>query len=293
MTTINPTDLPPQAFYRYMIGSIGPRPIAFASTIDAAGTVNLSPFSFFNMFGYNPPTLVFAPSRNRHGDKKHSLLNVEEVGEVVINIVNYAMVEQMSVTSAEFARGVNEFEKSGFTPIPSERVRPPRVAESPAAYECRVKQIIETGREPGAGSLVICEVLMAHFHDDIFTDNGLIDPHKIDLISRLGADWYVRANGNALFEVARPQVGIGHDQLPAEVQQSRIITGNDLGKLSGYKALPSPQEVADYQQSGILNDLLAEARDGCQYLPDLLHQRARQLLEKNQVREAWLTLLSG
>ncbi|GAB3490004.1 flavin reductase family protein [Spirosoma knui] len=292
MRTINPADLQPNEFYKFMIGTIGPRPIAFASTIDAEGNVNLSPFSFFNIFGYNPPTLVFAPSINRHGHKKHTLLNLEEVGEVVINIVNYAMVEQMSLASAEFERGINEFDKAGFTAVPSDRVRPPRVAESPAAYECVVRQIILTGGEkPGAGHLVICEVVMAHLHDDIFTENGAIDPHRLDLIGRMGGDWYARAHGDALFEVARPKAGIGVDQMPATIRTSAILTGNDLGKLGSFAALPTADEVDAFRVSGVLNELFDEARSGCQYLPDLLHLRAKQLLAENNVREAWLTLL--
>jgi flavin reductase (DIM6/NTAB) family NADH-FMN oxidoreductase RutF len=292
MKTINPADLQPNEFYRYMIGTIGPRPTAFASTIDAAGTVNLSPFSFFNVFGYNPPTLVFAPSINRQGQKKHTLLNLEEVGEVVINIVNYAMVEQMSLASAEFERGINEFDKSGFTAIPSDKVRPPRVAESPAAFECVVKQIIATGDGPGAGHLVICEVVMGHFHESIFNEKGAVDPHQLDLIGRMGGDWYCRANGDALFEVGRPQVGIGVDALPAGIRNSAILSGNDLGKLGSFSALPSADEVNAYRESGVLNPLVDEARNGCQYLPDLLHLRAKQLLAERNVKEAWLTLLA-
>lgn len=292
MKTINPADLQPNEFYRFMIGTIGPRPIAFASTVAANGVVNLSPFSFFNVFGYNPPTLVFAPSRNRHGHKKHTLLNLEDVGEVVINIVTYAMVEQMSLASAEFDQGIDEFDKAGFTALSSDRIRPPRVAESPAAFECVVKQIVHTGDGPGAGSLVICEVVMGHFHDTIFDVNGAIDPHQLDLVGRMGGDWYCRAHGDALFEVARPQVGIGVDQLPADVRNSAILSGNDLGKLGSFRALPTADEVKAYRESGALTELINEARHGCQYLPDLLHLSAKKLLTENKVKEAWLTLLT-
>jgi flavin reductase (DIM6/NTAB) family NADH-FMN oxidoreductase RutF len=289
-----------------MIGTIGPRPIAFASTIDTAGQVNLSPFSFFNIAGYNPPTLIFIPTINRHGHKKHTLLNLEEVSEVVINVVNYAMVEQMSLASAEFERGVNEFEKAGFTAIPSSRVRPPRVAESPASFECLVRQIIPTGKQsnspatdsnrdisdhPGAGYLVICEVVMAHFQEAIFDEKGIVNPHQLDLIGRMGADWYCRAHGDALFEVARPKVGIGIDQIPFPIRNSAILSGNDLGKLGSFPTLPTTNEVAAFRASGVLQPLFDEAQYGCQYLPDLLHLRAKQLLAQNNVREAWLTLL--
>jgi flavin reductase (DIM6/NTAB) family NADH-FMN oxidoreductase RutF len=296
--TINPADLQPNEFYRYMIGTIGPRPIAFASTIDAKGQVNLSPFSFFNVFGYNPPTLVFAPSINRHGHKKHTLLNLEEVGEVVINIVNYAMVEQVSLASAEFERDINEFDKAGFTAIPSDLVRPPRVAESPAAFECIVRQIIPTNERPahetpGAGYLVICEVVMAHIHDTIFNEAGAIDPHRLDLIGRMGGDWYARAHGDALFEVARPKIGIGIDQIPHSIRNSTILSGNDLGKLGSFIALPTAGEVSAFGASGQLKELIDEAHYGCQYLPDLLHLRAKQLLANNNVKDAWLTLLQA
>lgn len=295
MRTVNPADLAPNEFYRYMIGTVGPRPIAFASTVDAHGNINLSPFSFFNIAGYNPPTLIFIPTINRHGHKKHTLLNLEEVGEVVINIVNYAMVEQMSLTSAEFERGINEFEKGGFTAIPSDQVRPPRVAESPASYECLVRQIIPMNQRaadsPGAGHLVICEIVMAHFQEAIFDKKGLIDPHRIDLIGRMGADWYARAQGDAVFEVARPKVGIGVDTIPASIRNSTILSGNDLGKLGSFSTLPTPEEISAYKESGILNDVFDEARYGCQYLPDLLHLRAKKLLADNNVKEAWLTLL--
>lgn len=291
MKTVAANSLPPLEFYRYLIGAVGPRPIAFASTISREGHVNLSPYSFFNVVGSNPPMLMLSPNLNRRGEKKHTLLNLEETGEVVINVVNYSLVEQMSLASAEYDRHINEFQKAGFTEAPSTQVRPPRVAEAPAAFECVVRQIIPTGTEPGAGTLVLVEVLVAHFHDDIFTEKGLIDPRKIDLIGRMGADWYVRANGDALFEVARPKQGIGYDQLPAELRNSQILTGNDLGKLAGAEQLPTADEVRAYGETEALRTLANDAHTGCQYLPDVLHDRAHKLLAKNQVHEAWLSLL--
>lgn len=292
MQTIDPADLKPQEFYRLLNSAVAPRPIAFVSTVSAEGHVNLAPYSFFNVFGFNPPILVFSPSLNRHGHKKHSLLNVEEVPEVVINMVSHAMVEQTSLASAEFDRHVSEFTKAGFTEVPSERVRPPRVAESPVSFECLVRQLIPIGDSPGAGTLVVCEVILAHVNEVILTEKGTVDPHRIDLVGRLGADWYVRASHDALFEVARPQTGVGVDALPADVRNSAILTGNDLGKLGSATTLPSPDEVNAYRASGVLNDLFSEARNGCQYLPDLLHLRAKQLLAQNNVHEAWLTILS-
>lgn len=293
MKTIDPANVPAPDFYKLLTATIGPRPIAFASTIDAAGRVNLSPFSFFNVFGSNPPTLILSTAVTRQGTQKHTLQNVREVAEITISVVSYSMVEQMSLASAEFDKGVNEFVKAGFTERPSEAVRPPGVAEAPASFECVVKQIIETGTEPGAGNLLICEVVRGHFRDDIFDDKGIIDPHCVDLIGRLGGDWYCRASGDALFSLARPQVGIGVDQIPDAIRASNILTGNDLGKLGSFKALPSPEAIQQYRQSGVLNDTFDEARHGCQYLPDLLHLKAKQLLTENKVEEAWLTLLQG
>lgn len=296
MKTVNPSDLAPTDFYRLLNSSVAPRPIAFVSTISAEGHVNLAPYSFFNVFGFNPPILVFSPSRNRHGEKKHSLLNVEEVPEVVINVVNHRMVEQTSLASAEFDRHVSEFVKAGFTEIASDRVRPPRVAESPASFECIVRQLVPLGDSaghegPGAGTLVVCEVVMAHFHDSIFDPKGRIDPHQIDLVGRLGGDWYTRANEEALFEVARPRLGVGVDLLPRSVRDSTILTGNDLGKLGSLETMPSAEEAIAYRQSGTMNELFDEARNGCAYLPDLLHQRAKTLLAEGKTHEAWLVLL--
>lgn len=293
MKTIDPASLKPTEFYRLLNSSVAPRPIAFVSTISADGHVNLAPYSFFNIVGFNPPMLVFSPSRNRHGEKKHSLLNVEEVPEVVVNIVNHAMVEQTSLASAEFDRHVSEFTKAGFTEAPSERIKPPRVAESPAAYECLVRQLIPLGNGPGAGTMVVCEVILAHFHDSIFDATHQIDPQQIDLVGRLGADWYTRAQGDALFAVARPRLGVGVDALPHSVRNSPILTGNDLGRLGSQETMPSAEAVLAYRQSGVLNDLFAEAQTGCAYLPDLLHLRAKNLLADGKTHEAWLVLLQG
>jgi flavin reductase (DIM6/NTAB) family NADH-FMN oxidoreductase RutF len=293
INTIDPATLQPHEFYRLLNSAVAPRPIAFVSTVSADGHVNLAPYSFFNVFGFNPPILVFSPSRNRHGHKKHSLLNVEEVPEVVVNVVNHAMVEQTSLASSEYDRHVSEFTKAGFTEAASERVRPPRVAESPVSFECVVRQLVPVGDGPGAGTLVVCEVILAHVHDEILSEKGTVNPHRIDLVGRLGGDWYVRASHDALFEVARPQLGIGIDQLPDHVRTSAILTGNELGKLGSVPVLPQPDEVKAYRESGALTELFDEARYGCQYLPDLLHLRARKLLAENNVQEAWLTLLSS
>lgn len=290
MKTIDPADTDPRFFYKYMTSSVAPRPIALVSSMDASGRVNLSPFSFFNMVGIDPPVLVFAPNK-RAADKtnKHTALNTYEVPEVTINLVTHDMVHQISLASAEFERGVNEFEKSGLTPLPSVKVAPPRVRESPAQFECKVIDI----REHGSMVLIISEVVLAHFDAAILDANGLIDQRKTDWIARLGGDWYARATGNALFEVPRPQVGIGVDALPAPVRNSNILTGNDLGKLGSAKAFPSKDAIEQFALNPEMQKLFDEARYGCQYLPDLLHLRAHHLLAEDNVGDALLTLMQA
>lgn len=278
MKTIDPATLPAPEFYRYLTASVAPRPIAFASTIDRAGRVNLSPFSFFNVFGSNPGILVFSPVlRGRDGTAKDTLLNLQEVPEVVVNLVSYAMVEQTSLSSSEYERGVNEFVKAGFTEVPSERVKPPRVGESPVQLECRVRDIIEMN--PGAGgaaNLVIAEVLLAHVSDALLDERGFIDPRKTDWVGRLGGDFYVRASGPALFEVARPRRGIGIDQLPEAIRRSTVLTGNDLGKLGNVETLP---------------ELDVTTRLPPFASTDERHRYAQRLLAQNRIFEAWQALL--
>ncbi|MBI6117148.1 flavin reductase family protein [Salegentibacter maritimus] len=289
MLTIDPKEVSTGKLHRYLLGAIGPRPIAFASTIDAQGRPNLSPFSFFNVFGSNPPTLIFSPARRgRDNTVKHTYNNVKDIDEVVINIVNYDIVQQMSLSSTEYAEGVNEFEKAGFSMLKSELVRPFRVAESPVQFECKVKQVIETGQEGGAGNLVICEVLKMHINEHILDEDGFIDQHKIDLVARMGGNWYTRANPG-MFEVPKPlsSLGIGVDAIPAEIRESKILTGNDLGKLGNVEALPQRKQI---------NSFIAENKD----LADLvktsnkedIHTQAQLFLEKNNVDAAWKLLLA-
>lgn len=238
---IKPSEIKTAQFHAYLLGAIAPRPICFASTIDNAGNMNLSPFSFFNVFGSKPPIAIFSPARRvRDNTIKHTLENIYETKEVVINVVNYAMVQQMSLSSCEFPKGVNEFEKAGFTPVASEVIRPFRVKESPAQLECKVLEVKETGTEGGAGNLIICEVVMMHINDDVLNDNQQIDPHKIDLVARMGGDYYCRASGNAVFEVAKPnmQLGMGFDALPQNIKNSKVLTGNHLGQLANYTGIP-------------------------------------------------------
>ncbi len=296
MKTIGPKDLPLAEFHNALLTAIAPRPICFASTIDKDGNPNLSPFSFFNIFGSNPTRFIFSPARRvRDNTIKHTLENVIATKEVVINVVNYNMVQQMSLSSCEYPKGVNEFEKAGFTMLASEKVKPFRVMESPVQFECKVVDIIETGKEGGAGNLIIAEMLLMHISPDVLTADGKIDQNKIDLVGRLGSDWYVRASGKALFEVPKPakNLGIGFDQLPEGIKNSVVLTGNNLGMLANVEQLPDMDSVLIYQKmnkdlNGILNlDLSWEEKN------QLLHKLAHQLLLEGKVNEAWKTLLSS
>lgn len=288
MKTIDPAELGARPFYKYMTAAVAPRPIALASTVDAAGNVNLSPFSFFNMMGIDPPIVVFAPNRRgRDHSHKDTALNLFEVPEVVINMVSYAMVQQISLSSAEFERGVNEFEKAGFTMLPSQAVKPPRVLESPAQLECKVLEI----KEIGTMVLVIAEVVRGHFSESMLDAHGQIDQTCTDWVARMGADWYARASGDAIFEVPRPQYGIGVDALPESARTSKILTGNDLGRLGSLTWHPTQEQIEEYGRTETMRTLREEARLGCQYFPDLLHAHAQKLLEKGEVAEALLAVL--
>jgi flavin reductase (DIM6/NTAB) family NADH-FMN oxidoreductase RutF len=275
--------------HSYLLGAVAPRPIAFASTIDREGNVNLSPFSFFNCFGANPPILVFSPARRgRDNTTKHSYENVLEVPEVVINIVNYAMVQQMSLASTEYPKGVNEFVKAGFTQAASSRVKPPRVGESPAAFECKVLDVIKTGDQGAAGNLVICEVILAHIKDDVFDAEGKIDPFKLDAVARMGGDWYCRANGDALLKVPKPldRLGIGVDKIPASIRFSKILTGNDLGMLGNIESLPDDAAVQLMKKHPDVQQAIKEGENA-------VHQLAQSRLQQGKVVEAWSVLLAG
>lgn len=294
MKTIDPKQVETAQLHGLLLGAIAPRPIAFASTIDEAGNINLSPFSFFNVFGSNPPILIFSPARRvRDNTTKHSLDNVLEVSEVVINIVNYDMVEQMSLASTEYDKGVNEFGKSGLTPEPSILVKPPRVKEAPAAFECKVLQVIPTGKEGGAGNLVLCEVLLAHFKEEIFDDQGIIDPNKLDAVARMGGDWYCRASGPALFEIPKPvkNKGIGVDQIPVEVRNSTVLTGNNLGRLGNVEKLPTQEEIDDFSHDPTIKEMRARFINDKESFIDHLHQYAKELLEQGDMYSAWKALL--
>lgn len=248
MLTINPKEVGNQESFKYLVGAVSPRPIAFVSTISKDGINNLSPFSFFNVFGFNPPILAFSPSRRgRDNTLKDTYNNLKETGECVVHIVNYNMVEKMNYASAEFDSDVDEFEKSGFTPIKSEFVKPKRVKESPVHFECKVYNIIEVGGKAGSGNLVICEIINIHVNENILDEKGGIDPFKLDAIARNGGNWYTRANGNALFEVPKPtDIGIGYDKLPNYIKDSDFLTANDIGLLIGYSEIPSSYNAKEY-----------------------------------------------
>ncbi len=286
MLTIDPSSTPQNLLHSHLVSSVGPRPICFASTIDSLGNPNLAPFSFFNIMGSNPPIAVFSPARSgRTGNNKDTVYNVKEVPEVVINIVTYSMVQQMSLASAEYPKGVNEFIKSGFTPIPSEKVRPFRVKESPVQMECKVLEVKETGTGGGSGNLIICEIILMHINEEVLNADGRIDQTKIDTVGRMGANFYCRAHGEALFEQPQPghNLGIGIDSLPASIRNSKILSGNDLGRLGNIPHLPSDADVQAYKAT-------LKKKFGNE---DELHTEAKKLLEGNHVVEAWKVLLAG
>ena len=294
MLSINPKDISVPKLHHYLLGAIGPRPICFASTIDKDGNENLAPFSFFNVFSANPPIAVFSPARSgRTKQPKDTYNNVKEVPEVVINVVNYNMVHQMSLASSPFPPDVDEFVKSGFTKVKSDCVTPSRVKESPVQLECKVNEVIELGNEGGAGNLVICEVLKIHIDESVLDENQMIDQQKIDLVARMGGNWYCRADKNSMFEIQKPItiVGIGYDNIPEDIRDSPILTGNNLGQLGNIEQLPDETEVNEYKLTE-LSDLFTEHEDDAKTLELELHKIAQHLLQEGKTKEAWMTLLS-
>jgi flavin reductase (DIM6/NTAB) family NADH-FMN oxidoreductase RutF len=288
-----PGEIKTALLHAYLLGSVGPRPICFASTVDENGVPNLSPFSFFNVFGSKPPILIFSPARRvRDNTTKHTLQNIQATQEVVINIVNYNIVQQVSLASCEYPKGVNEFVKAGLTPIASDMVKPFRVKESPVQLECKVNQVIETGTEGGAGNLIICEVLCMHINDEVLNEDGKINPHKIDLVARMGGDYYCRASGNAVFEVPKPNtnLGIGVDALPEPIRNSPVLTGNNLGVLGNSTSIPVVAEMLyDDRLSQIVRDYEQDEKAKLY----ALHKYAKELLEVGDVSKAWQVLLAG
>lgn len=263
--------------HNYLLGSVGPRPIAFASTIDKDGNKNLSPFSFFNVFSAAPPIAIFSPAKSgRTNTQKNTYDNVKETMEVVINIVNFDIVQQMSLSSTAYGKDVDEFVKAGLTPIESELVKPFRVKESPVQLECKVKEVVELGDQGGSGNLVISEIVMVHINENVLGEDGTIDQQKIDLVGRMGGNYYVRAKGDCLFEVPKPvrNLGIGVDQLPEPIRTSSILTGNDLGMLGNVEELPSISANAFTENW------------------ETKQKQAQALLADAKIEEAWQVLVS-
>ena len=267
-----------------LLSAVAPRPIAFVSTIDVKGRPNLAPFSFFNVFSANPPIAIFSPARRVRGNTtKHTLDNVEETKECVINVVSYDILHQMNLASCEFGDGINEFEKAGLTQIASDVVKPFRVKESPVQFECKVKEVIHLGNDGGAGNLVVSEVVRMHVSEDVFSDDGNMDPQKLDLVSRMGQNWYCRAQGDAVFEVPKPgrEVGIGVDSIPSAIRNSTILTGNDLGQLAMASTLPDDETLT-----------LTTSKFGSPK-SDEAHKLAQNLIAEGNVMDAWCVLLNS
>lgn len=284
MLSIDPNDISTVKLQEYLQSAIAPRPIAFASTLDALGNPNLSPFSFFNVFSANPPILIFSPARRVRGNTtKHTLENTKVTKEVVINVVNYDIVHQMSLASSEYLEGVNEFLKAGFTMLSSEKVKPFRVGESPIQFECKVKEIVELGKEGGAGNLIVCEVVKMHIKKEYLDEDGTINQYRLDLVARAGGSLYSRAR-EGFFEIPKPllTLGIGVDAIPSEIRNSSILTGNDLGMLANVAVIPSEEDVDKF------------AKEHSEYVginTAKKHTFAKALLEKNEVLSAWKVLL--
>lgn len=294
MLTIDPKEIPVPKLHQYLLGAIGPRPIAFASTIDANGVDNLAPFSFFNVFSANPPVLIFSPARSgRTNTNKDTYHNVKAIPEVVVNVVTYDIVHKMSLASSPFPPEESEFIKAGFTALPSETIRPKRVAESPVQLECKVIEVKELGDQGAAGNLIICEVLRIHIDENILNEQQMIDQEKIDLVARMGGNWYCRADKNSMFEIAKPitTIGVGFDHLPEDILTSKVLTGNDLGQLAGIEEIPNETDVNEFKLIE-LSDLFVSLEDEPVQLETALHQRAKEYLANNKLNEAWMTLLA-
>ncbi|WP_136467503.1 flavin reductase family protein [Flagellimonas onchidii] len=292
--TIDPTAIPQPDLHGYLLTAVAPRPICFASTIDSDGNVNLSPFSFFNVFSSNPPIMIFSPARSgRDNSLKHSHQNVKEVPEVVINIVDFPMVEQMSLSSTAYEKGVNEFIKSGLTEVPSKKVRPPRVAEAPVSFECTVTEIIELADTPGAGNLIFAKVEFIHINSAFLDGAGKLDPKKMDLVGRMGGSWYTRASGDSLFEIPKPirTKGIGVDRLPEGIRNSEVLTGNNLGRLGNMEQLPTNGEVEEISKDDEIRMLSKKLKNNPEKLKKELHWVAQQVLNENNTAKALAILM--
>ncbi len=290
MRSLDPTQIPIPELHQYLIGTVAPRPIAFVSSLSAEGEPNLAPYSFFNVFGSNPPVAVFSANRRvRDHSTKDTLSNVEATREVVINLVNYDIVQQMTLASVEYPHGVSEFAKAGLTPIPSEVVTPFRVKESPVHLECKVEQMIPTGDSGGAGTLIVCRIVRLHMSEHIFDENDKIDPQRIDLMARMGRAYYCRAQGEAVFPILRPvnRIGMGIDQLPDHIRLSPVLTGNDLAQLAAFPEMP-PFDEATLSDPEVMNARAGNQQD----MSRRLHLHAQQAIAKGNIDLAWQVLLS-
>lgn len=289
MLSFNPKEIPTRDLHQYLLGSVAPRPIAFASTMDENGNPNIAPYSFFNAFSSNPPILVFSSNRKVvDNTTKDTLHNIEATREVVVNVVNHAIVRQMAVASISFPTAVSEFEKSGLTPIPSEVVKPFRIKESPVQMECTVRDIITLGDQGGAGHLIICDVVRMHVAEEVIDDRNRIDPHKIDLMGRMGRAYYVRASGEAISTIIQPvmQVSIGFDQLPESIRNSAVLTGNNLGQLAGLTELPNAESIAEFKMNEAIKTMLSQDN------PIIaLHQFAKEALDQSDDRDTAIKAL--
>jgi flavin reductase (DIM6/NTAB) family NADH-FMN oxidoreductase RutF len=280
MLSLNPKELPIPDLHQYLLGAVGPRPICFASTVDKDGNHNLAPFSFFNVFSAKPPIAIFSPNLSgKTGKAKDTHLNIKEVPECVINIVNYTMVHQMSLASSPYPKGVSEFTKAGFTAIASDLVKPMRVKESPVQLECKVFEV----KEIENCNLVLCEIVKIHIDEAVLDANNKIDQKKIDLVARMGGNWYCRAHGDALFEIEKPitTIGVGVDSIPANIRNSDVLTGNNLGQLGNIEMMPTTEEIASYTKT--LNTPFSSENEK--------HQYAKTLLDAGKAKDAWCVLL--
>jgi flavin reductase (DIM6/NTAB) family NADH-FMN oxidoreductase RutF len=291
--SINPASLAVKDLHQYILGMVSPRPIAFASTMDEDGRPNLAPYSFFNAFSSNPPILVFSSNRKvKDNQTKDTLHNIERTGEVVINTVNFAIMRQMALTSIEYPPEVNEFIKAGLTPIPSDTIKPFRVAESPAQMECKVKEIIALGDQGGAGHLIICEVTRIHIREEVIDDKDRIDPHKMDLVGRMGRAYYVRASGAAIHTLFQPvdALGMGFDQLPASIRHSPILTGSELAEIAALLVPPSPEELLGFMDSEEITHIMKAPENKGKDQGILLHEIAKNYIQHQKTEAAAIAL---
>lgn len=294
MKTVIPSQTPVSELHQYILGSVAPRPIAFASTISDDGIPNLAPYSFFNAFSSNPPTLIFSSNRRVKGNTtKDTLHNVETTGEVVINIVNYDILRQMTLASIEYPDTVSEFEKAGLTPIPSKMVKPFRVKESPVQYECKVREIIPLGDQGGAGNLIICEILLIHLSEHIFDDAGKIVPDNIDLVGRMGRAFYVRANGENVFPIYQPvlKIGIGFDNLPKSVLNSPVLAKNELAFLAALENIPNIEESTISLNDNVVREILLRFRPDREKIIRNIHLYARDLIKGKEIEKAFNVMM--